>query len=413
VKDKIRDPILAIGAGGLAEARAIGATDSAAARASTRACPSARAARLAPFELLMASAALPIPLLIALLIPLLVALASTLLFASDARAIDTLPGAQVARFTWAPSTGDVAGYEVRVSVNGTTWHVAGRTTDTSFELRMAPDDQILVKVAAYDLLGVLGPESPVSQLVNFVPAPLPLGRVAGKAFGLASRDIPIVGSWRSGARPGHGIALPGSQGWVFASVLGSTIDVVEFGDVNIDQPIVGDWDGDGDADPGVYREYNGELVFHLKTDQGIRSQSFGDPAIDLPVIGDWNGDGIDDVGVYRPFGDPAQIVFHLSLPNNRVQTYAFGIYDTDVPVSGDWDGDGIDDIGVARPFRTNTLLFYLQAGGGVRVERMDDAVGGVPISADWNGDGFDDVGVAIPNQFGQWHFEYLVLDPQP
>ncbi len=97
-----------------------------------------------------------------------------LLAAPPARAAVVDVTGTSAALTWATASGPVSSYGVFISRNGAAFPSApdAFVTAPQATVTASAGDLLVVKVAAYDTSGAKGPDSPVSDSLNFVAPPL-------------------------------------------------------------------------------------------------------------------------------------------------------------------------------------------------------------------------------------------------
>jgi hypothetical protein len=86
-----------------------------------------------------------------------------------------------ARFAWAPATGPVQGYVVYAAVDGGPEEVYAYVSQPSAAITIDSGESLVVSVAAFDMIGQMGPRSDHSAPLRLCPGDFDGDRVVGSA----------------------------------------------------------------------------------------------------------------------------------------------------------------------------------------------------------------------------------------
>jgi hypothetical protein len=289
-------------------------------------------------------------------------------------------GPMTATLAWADASGPVAGYRVEVSRNGAAFRVESDVSRPSVVVSASGGDTLVVRVAAFDAVGNLGPFSPPSNPIHF--------DTDGNIAALTSGD--------------RSVASAGSGGFATASVdeSGDTTSAM-LATVPPEEKTRLDFDGDRATDllweapaPDVAMRIMSFRDGALETDL-----DFDRPTADLWVVGagDFDGDGLADIlweseGGFLGFSSTLELL--ETAPNAPLVVMGALRADEVVVATGDSDGDGRVDLLVRDETSGAHVVWLVDAEGVAEVVDLDVAidVGSHAVgSGDFDGDGRADV----------------------
>jgi hypothetical protein len=279
----------------------------------------------------------------------------------------------------APPRGPVAGYRVQVSRNGAAFQTEADVSSATVDVTASAGDTLVVRVAAFDALGNLGPFSPSSNSIYF-----------GEDGSITSQ------------RAGGDALAAGGGGFVAASVdEGADATSAVIATVPPEEKTRLDFDGDRATDllweaaaPDVAMRITSLRDGALETDL-----DFDRPTEDLLVVGagDFDGDGLADIlweseGGFLGFSATAELV--ETAPNAPLVVMGALRADEVVVATGDLDGDGRVDLLVRDEASGAHVVWFVDAGGIAEIAGLDvpvDAESHAVASGDYDGDGRVDI----------------------
>ncbi|HEU4427498.1 MAG TPA: FG-GAP-like repeat-containing protein [Myxococcota bacterium] len=303
------------------------------------------------------------------------------------------------QLTWTAATGPVSGYAVQVSRSGGAYTEVARVAGRSVNVTGTIGQTVLVRVAAYNVLGQSGAFSPISDPIRFVAAPAPAPTIDLRADldGNGRADALAVNA-STGALAASLLQADGTRRWV---TIGTPRDAakrpVGFGDVDADGradvlwrnaatgtneiwlmrgltysviplPSQGpryrvaafrDFSGDGRADALFHDPANGQSMAWVLGASGFVTSLAVDPAPTgsrLVAVGDIDGDRSPDF-VFRNTTTRRLDAWLLrGVVPRAVVTLGTAASGATVGGVGDFDGNGRDDLVWLRPTASGTVI---------------------------------------------------------
>jgi hypothetical protein len=249
-----------------------------------------------------------------------------------------------ASLAWTNASGPVAGYVVHADVDGAGFVFRGLALTNAFAVDGQAGESWVVRVAAFDAVGNMGPWSASSSPIVFPATGSGGGGGGGLGAGFVISFPPVTPSggvsvWKNGETGAVGFGIPSDAGFVAVPA-----------DPGLRPRASGDFDGDGRDD----------LLLH----------DAGTGAVEIWLL------------------DGARVTSKVSAPKGRIGAWE--------PVAAlDADADGEVDVLWWNRANGATELWYMQGTTRVDIGSLPAAVKGDAGSfvgaGDFDGDGYDDV----------------------
>ncbi len=321
-----------------------------------------------------------------------------------AHAAFEIEGVNQVTLQWAPASGPVAGYRIEVTRNSAATPESGTVATTQAVVGGVPGDTIVVRVAARDSLGRLGPYSPNSAPIRFLeqaqepePSPAP-GGGAGGASRVPPYDV-------DGDGDSDVLLRDPLEGGLVAYAIENgalrSLGEIAFLDSRWAQVGSGDHDGNGAADLVLQRLDNGRIDLWLLDSArlvgGAMLRKPGDGSWILSASADFDGDGLDDL-LLRDTGSGALELWRTDATRvTEVESFVGAGSGWTLAAAGDFDGNGVADLLWHEESQGRLHLWTLDAAQGLAgaEELVLDAnlgPGWQPVGCgDFDGDGLEDV----------------------